>query len=178
MATSARRYAQAAFSIASEKNEIDRWLSELSIVTNILNNDECLTFFDAEQVPIDVKLDGIKKLFSKNTSLVQNLISLMVVRKDISNFMEVNNIFVSMSDEFKGVVRVNITTAVPINKEDLEQIVKKLENKENKKIIIDKKIDKNILGGIVIRIGDKLIDGSTKNKIDLLSEKLIGHRNL
>ena len=178
MATSARRYAQAAFSIASEKNEIDRWLSELSIVTNILNNDECLTFFDAEQVPIDVKLDGIKKLFSKNTSLVQNLISLMVVRKDISNFMEVNNIFVSMSDEFKGVVRVNITTAVPINKEDLEQIVKKLENKENKKIIIDKKIDKNILGGIVVRIGDKLIDGSTKNKIDLLSEKLIGHRNL
>ena len=50
MATSARRYAQAAFSIASEKNEIDQWLSELSIVSNILNDDDCLTFFDAEQL--------------------------------------------------------------------------------------------------------------------------------
>ncbi len=178
MATSARRYAQAAFSIASEKNEIDQWLSELSIVSNILNDDDCLTFFDAEQIPIDVKLDGIKKLFSKNTNLVQNLISLMVVRKDVAKIVEVNNIFVSMSDEFKGIVRVGITTAVPINKEDLEHITKKLENIEDKKVIINEKIDKNILGGIVIRVGDKLIDGSTKNKIDLLSEKLIGHRNL
>ncbi len=45
-------------------------------------------------------------------------------------------------------------------------------------MVINKNVDKNILGGIVIRIGDKLIDGSTKNKINLLNEQLIGHRNL
>ena len=82
-----------------------------------------------------------------------------------------------MADEYKGIVKVDITTAVPIAKENLEKITKKIENIENKKVVINKNIDKNILGGIVIRIGDKLIDGSTKNKINLLSEQLIGHRN-
>tara|TARA_B100000945_G_scaffold166287_2_gene133303 strand:- start:3460 stop:3993 length:534 start_codon:yes stop_codon:yes gene_type:complete len=177
MATSARRYSQAAFSIASEKDEIDKWLSEMKDATAILSDNDCIAFFDAEQIPIDVKLDGVKKLFSKNMGLIQNLISLMVTRKDISKFLEVSNIFISMADEYKGIVKVDITTAVPIAKENLEKITKKIENIENKKVVINKNIDKNILGGIVIRIGDKLIDGSTKNKINLLSEQLIGHRN-
>lgn len=177
MATSARRYSQAAFSIASEKDEIDKWLSEMKDATAILSDNDCIAFFDAEQIPIDVKLDGVKKLFSKNMGLIQNLISLMVTRKDISKFLEVSNIFISMADEYKGIVKVDITTAVPIAKENLEKITKKIENIENKKVVIKKNIDKNILGGIVIRIGDKLIDGSTKNKINLLSEQLIGHRN-
>lgn len=177
MATSARRYSQAAFSIASEKDEIDKWLSEMKDATAILSDNDCIAFFDAEQIPIDVKLDGVKKLFSKNMGLIQNLISLMVTRKDISKFLEVSNIFISMADEYKGIVKVDITTAVPIAKENLEKITKKIENIENKKVVIKKNIDKNILGGIVIRIGDKLIDGSTKNKINLLSEQLIGNRN-
>ena len=177
MATSARRYSQAAFSIASEKDEIDKWLSEMEGATAILSDNDCIAFFDAEQIPIDVKLDGVKKLFSKNMGLIQNLISLMVTRKDISKFLEVSNIFISMADEYKGIVKVDITTAVPIAKENQEKITKKIENIENKKVVINKNIDKNILGGIVIRIGDKLIDGSTKNKINLLSEQLIGHRN-
>ncbi|MBC63495.1 MAG: ATP synthase F1 subunit delta [Chloroflexi bacterium] len=178
MATSARRYAQAAFSIASENDEIEKWLSEIKDVSKILSDNDCITFFDAEQIPIDVKLDGVKKLFSKNISLVQNLISLMVTRKDISKILELSNIFISMTDEYKGIVKVDITTAVPIAKENLEKITKKIENIENKKVVINKNVDKNILGGIVIRIGDKLIDGSTKNKINLLNEQLIGHRNL
>ena len=177
MATSARRYSQAAFSIASEKDEIDKWLSEMKDATAILSDNDCIAFFYAEQIPIDVKLDGVKKLFSKNMGLIQNLISLMVTRKDISKFLEVSNIFISMADEYKGIVKVDITTAVPIAKENLEKITKKIENIENKKVVIKKNIDKNILGGIVIRIGDKLIDGSTKNKINLLSEQLIGNRN-
>ena len=177
MATSARRYSQAAFSIASEKDEIDKWLSEMEGATAIFSDNDCIAFFDAEQIPIDVKLDGVKKLFSKNMGLIQNLISLMVTRKDISKFLEVSNIFISMADEYKGIVKVDITTAVPIAKENLEKITKKIENIENKKVVINKNIDKNILGGIVIRIGDKLIDGSTRNKINLLSEQLIGHRN-
>ena len=177
MATSARRYAQAAFSIASENDEIEKWLSEIKDVSKILSDNDCITFFDAEQIPIDVKLDGVKKLFSKNISLIQNLISLMVTRKDISKILEVSNIFISMTDEYKGIVKVDITTAVPIAKENLEKITKKIENIENK-VVINKNVDKNILGGIVIRIGDKLIDGSTKNKINLLNEQLIGHRNL
>ena len=177
MATSARRYSQAAFSIASEKDEIDKWLSEMKDATAILSDNDCIAFFDAEQIPIDVKLDGVKKLFSKNMGLIQNLISLMVTRKDISKFLEVSNIFISMADEYKGIVKVDITTAVPIAKENIKKITKKIENIENKKVVIKKNIDKNILGGIVIRIGDKLIDGSTKNKINLLSEQLIGHRN-
>jgi F-type H+-transporting ATPase subunit delta len=178
MATSARRYAQAAFSIASEKDEIDSWLSEMKIVSDIISDDDCLTFFDAEQIPVQVKLDGVNKLFSKNIILIKNLISLMVTRKDISKFLEVSNIFMSMADDYKGIVNVDITTAHPIDKENLEKITKKIENIENKKVVINKNVDKNILGGIVIRVGDKLIDGSTKNKINLLSEQLIGHRNL
>ena len=177
MATSARRYSQAAFSIASEKDEIDKWLSEMEGATAILSDNDCIAFFDAEQIPIDVKLEGVKKLFSKNIGLIQNLISLMITRKDISKFLEVSNIFISMADEYKGIVKVDITTAVPIAKVNLEKITKKIENIENKKVVINKNVDKNILGGIVIRIGDKLIDGSTKNKINLLSEQLIGHRN-
>jgi len=125
MATSARRYSQAVFSIASEKDEIDKWLSEMEDATVILSDNDCIAFFDAEQIPIDVKLEGVKKLFSKNIGLIQNLISLMITRKDISKFLEVSNIFTSMADEYKCIVKVDITTAVPIAKENLEKITKK-----------------------------------------------------
>ena len=165
---SPQRYAKALFEIAIEKSSIDEWIKQINNISLVLDNE------DSPQVPENIKFDGIETLFSDIDLLVKNLIFLMTRNRDITKFNLFKNIFNDLVDKHFGITRVQVRTAneIPPNQ------VKKLKESllkfiEGSTVEVSQIVDENILGGIIIRIGDKVIDASSRTKINNMKDFLL-----
>ena len=115
MAATGRRYAQAAFELANEKDNLDVWVIDLTRASEILGDSDVLDFLDAPQVTDSVKLDGIGDLLAGVDPLVRNTVNLMTVNRDISKFAGMFRVFTEMADEHRSIARAEVVTAVPLD---------------------------------------------------------------
>ena len=74
---------------------------------------------------------------------------------------------------YRGIGRASVTTAVPIDRKDLTKLVNLLEKITECKIEIDTKVDSKILGGLVAKVGDRVIDGSTRTKLQVMHRRIV-----
>ena len=81
-----------------------------------------------------------------------------------------------MVDEAKGIAHALVTSAIPLSQEDVTTVVQRLSEITGREIAVGTEVDESILGGLVVRIGDRLIDGSTKSKLEALRHQLSGTR--
>ncbi len=171
--TSVRRYAQAAFAVAVERNAIEMWQRDLEISRGIICESDVQAFMAAPSVPENVKLDGIKTLIGNVDPLVRNLVSLMTVNGDIERFAEVCDTFREFMDEHLGIGRAQITTAVPLDESRRERIVNSLRAlTDYERIEVSEHVDPSIIGGVLARVGDRLFDGSTRSRLRSMQESL------
>ena len=173
MAATGRRYAQAAFELANEKDNLDRWVEDLARAAEILGDPDVLGFLDAPQVTDSAKLDGIGKLLADVDVLVRNTVNLMTVNRDISKFADMFRVFSEMADESHGVARAEVVTAVPLDKARRDQVAANLGKLVGRdEVIITESVDPNIIGGVVAKVGDRLIDGSTRTQLQAMRNSL------
>jgi F-type H+-transporting ATPase subunit delta len=173
MAATGRRYAQAAFELAKEKDNLDRWVEDLTRAAEILGDPDVLGFLDAPQVTDSVKLGGIGKLLADVDPLVRNTVNLMTVNRDISKFADTFRIFSEMADENRGIARAEVVTAVPLDKARRDQVAASLGKLVGRdEVIITESVDPNIIGGVVAKVGDRLIDGSTRTQLQAMRNSL------
>ncbi|MBN4064564.1 ATP synthase F1 subunit delta [Dehalococcoides mccartyi] len=173
MAATGRRYAQAAFGLAKEQNNLDRWSEDLVRAGEVLSDPDVLGFLDAPQVTDSVKLDGIGKLLSDVDVLVRNTVNLMTVNRDISKFSDMVRLFNEMADEHRGIARAEVVTAVPLDDAQRAQVaagLAKLVGRSDVKIT--ERVDPEIIGGVVAKVGDRLIDGSTRTQLQAMRNSL------
>ncbi len=173
MAATGRRYAQAAFELANERDNLDVWVIDLTRASEILGDSDVLGFLDAPQVTDSVKLDGIGKLLADVDVLVRNTVNLMTVNRDISKFVDMFRVFTEMADEHRGIARSEVTTAVPLDEARRSKISAGLaELMGRDEVKITESVDGNIIGGIVAKVGDRLIDGSTRTQLQAMRNSL------
>jgi F-type H+-transporting ATPase subunit delta len=173
MAATGRRYAQAAFELANEKDNLDRWVEDLARAAEILGDPDVLGFLDAPQVTDSAKLDGIGKLLADVDVLVRNTVNLMTVNRDISKFADMFRVFSEMADESHGVARAEVVTAVPLDKARRDQVAANLGKLVGRdEVIITESVDPSIIGGVVAKVGDRLIDGSTRTQLQAMRNSL------
>ena len=171
--TSIRRYAQAAFAIAVERDALDAWEHDLESARGVVGETDVQAFMAAPSVPETVKLDGINTLLSHVDPLVRNLVSLLTANGDIERFGGVCSTFRDLMDEHLGIGRAQITTAVPLDEARRERIVNSLlELTSYERIEVTERIDPEIIGGVVARVGDRLFDGSTRSRLRSMQESL------
>jgi F-type H+-transporting ATPase subunit delta len=172
MAATGRRYAQAAFELAKE-NSLDRWSEDLARVAEVLGDSDVLEFLDAPQVADSAKLDGIGKLLSDIDVLVRNTVNLMTVNRDISKFADMFRIFNEMADERRGIARADVVTAVPLDDAQRSQVAAGLAKLMGRsEVKMTESVDSEIIGGVVARVGDRLIDGSTRTQLRAMRDSL------
>ncbi len=172
MAATGRRYAQAAFELAKENN-LDRWSEDLAKAAEVLGDSDLLEFLDAPQVTDSAKLDGIGKLLSDVDVLVRNTVNLMTVNRDISKFAEMFRVFNEMADEHHGIARAEVTTAVPMDDAQRGQVAAGLAKLVGRsEVLVTESVDPEIIGGVVARVGDRLIDGSTRTQLRAMRDSL------
>ena len=172
--TSVRRYAQAAFAIAIERDALDVWERDLAKAREIFTERDVQAFMAAPSVPETVKLDGIKTLLSDVDELVRNLVSLVTVNGDIERLGGVCDVFQELLDKHLGIGRAQITTAVPLDDARRERIVESLRAMTGfERIEVTESVDPEIIGGVVARVGDRLFDGSTRTRLRSMQETLV-----
>ena len=173
MAATGRRYAHAAFELAKEKNNLDRWEEDLALAAVVLGDTDVLSFLSAPQVPDSVKLDGIGKLFSDVDVLVRNTVNLMTVNRDITKFADTYRLFSEMADEHRGIARAEVITAVPLDDAPRSKITASLAKLVGRsEVKITERVDPSIIGGVVAKVGDRLIDGSTRTRLRAMRNSL------
>ena len=167
---SARRYARAAFDIAVEHDALESWAADLAAVGGALQDEDFLALLEAPQVPLGAKLDGVRTVLGETGVLVQNLVGLLVTRGQARLLPDILSEFGTAADEHRGVARAEVVTAVPMDGRERDMVRERLAGITGKDIVISELVDPSILGGLVARVGDRLIDGSTRARLDGLRE--------
>ena len=171
---SARRYAQAIYQIALEKGDVDKWLDDLSLLSQSSTDQTFVGFVDSPQIEMDKKTAVVKELFDETVSnLAVNLTCVLASRGAVSNLPAITDAFQELVDSNKGVERAEITSAVPLNDAQIAAITKDLSSLVGKDISVTTRTDESIIGGFVARVGDRLIDGSVKTRFDDMKRELI-----
>lgn len=173
---SSRRYAQAAFAIALERDALEVWERDLAFAREVLSDDDLLALMAAPSVPYNVKQDGIDTMLGQSDPLVRNLVSLMTGNGDIERFDEMCRAFDRLLDEHRRIGRAEVITAVPLDDARRDQIKERLTDITGyDRVEMTEVVDSSILGGVIARVGDRLIDGSARSRLrsmrDALSER-------
>lgn len=169
---SAKRYAQALFDIGSQMDRVDQWADHLDLATQALENEDLQAFLENARVPLPRKVQVIEEILPGVEPQIRNLLSLLVSRGLVELLPKVEREYLHLVDELKGREQVEVSSAVPLEDSQRDSISRFLTGLINKEIVLDSRVDPSILGGLVIRIGDRLIDGSTRTRLDELGKRL------
>jgi len=170
---SARRYAQAIFQIAKAKNNLGEWEKDLKRITGIGKDQQVVDLIDNQKVPFTKKAELIKQKLGKADELVLNLCYLLIFKGKFKNAGQISDEYEGLLNEHKGIKHALVTTAVPVDEAEKLKISNQLEKITGKKVSVKLQVNPSILGGIIARIEDTQIDGSIRNKLDLLKKDLV-----
>ncbi len=169
---SARRYAQAVFQIALEKNDVDKWRSELATIAATFGDPQLRSVLENPKLDFQKKSDLAAKCLPGLSQLALNLSYLLVAKQALRLTDRVATEFNRMADAHDGLAHATVTTAVPLDDTDTDKLSKHLAILTGKRVTIETEVDPSIIGGFVARIGDKLLDGSTRARLEALKKRL------
>jgi F-type H+-transporting ATPase subunit delta len=170
----AKRYAEAAYLIARQDGKEDAWSSGLADVAALLGDDRARAVFENARVPSSQKLALVERALAGVDPLVLNLARLLVRRRRTSLGPQIAQAFQELIDEAKGTSHATVITAVPLTEQDRAAVQRRLIEITGGQVQMETHVDESILGGLVVRIGDRLIDGSTKSRLLALKRRLAG----
>jgi F-type H+-transporting ATPase subunit delta len=168
----ARRYAQAVFQIALENDSLDRWSSDLDQIADALGDRDFFAFLEAPQVPEREKLQGVDTVLIGVSDLARNLVGVLIDHRSVRFAESVRDQFRALVDEHNGVSRATVTTAVPLTDEQRDRVKELLGELVGARVDTTEDVDPQIVGGIVARVGDHLIDGSVTTKLRNMQDAL------
>ncbi|MDD3436514.1 MAG: ATP synthase F1 subunit delta [Candidatus Gastranaerophilales bacterium] len=172
----ADRYAQALVDIAKEgKLTYEKISDNLSLIEDILTQSKDLKEFLVNPlISIEDKKEIIEKVFSKEINvLIINFLKVLVDKNRFGAFEEVVNSYKKALDDINNITRVTVISAVEMTEEAKKKLKIKLEERLKKNVIPDFSINPDIIAGLVIKIGDNVVDMSLKHKLEDLSKNII-----
>lgn len=170
--TSARRYARAVFDLAVQQHQEDRWKAELERVSSTLSDTLLRSALENPRIPFASKQDMLKAVLEGVDPLALNLAYLLARKRQTELVEDITAQYSAMLDSHRGVEHAKVTTAVSLEDQELQAIAGKLSRMTGKKIVAHPEVDPGILGGMIVRIGDQLIDGSVRGKLERLKRDL------
>ena len=169
---SGMRYAQAIFALAVENNQVEQWGEDLAVVAEAFEDADFTALMKHANMPAADKLKATESVLAGVNPLVRNLVDLLVAKNSVDAIAGVYSGYTKLLDNHLGRQRVEVTTAVPLESAETEHINSFVAGLVRSEVVLTTKGDESILGGLVIQIGDQLLDGSTKARLDGLRNSL------
>ncbi|MCT4566260.1 MAG: F0F1 ATP synthase subunit delta [Maledivibacter sp.] len=169
-----RTYSEALFEVALEESKVDQFLDEISFVTKTFKMyPEFFELFKTPLVKGDEKKKIMEDIFGDKLSKEMNNFLKIIIDKRRGHFIEqIKCEYESIVNEHKGIVNAVAITAVPLADKEKIMLREKLSTITGKTIELSNEIDKDVIGGILVKIGDKIIDGTIKSRLEELKESL------
>ena len=161
-----RRYALALYEVAEKNGKVDEYLGDLREICELIDKDE--EFQEVIKHP-QISTKQKKRVFINifKGKIDEELLSFLLILKE--KLKEMEKIHLDKLNVLQGIVK----TTIPLEEYEYNSLVEKLEKKYNKDIILKKIIDPEILGGIYVRIGNDIIDGTVKTRLEDLKKLML-----
>lgn len=171
----ANRYAFALFQVANEKQLLNELESEFRVVRDILKQDkDFVSILSSPKLAREKKKQIIQKVFSNVNPYLMNTLLLLVDRQREEQMAQVANYFIELADAEKGVAEAKVTSVRPLTEDEKKALSQAFSAMLGKKeLLIENQVDSNLLGGIKLRIGNRIYDGSLKGKLERLERQLL-----
>ncbi len=164
-----KRYARAFFDIAGEEKKLEQYYNELHQFSSVIAQNKDLGGFLANPIfEQEIKKKVLEKIIGKLSlsPMTINFLKLLIDKKRIDILPDIETCYRQLMDETLQKVRVTVKTAFPLSGEMQSYITSSLKKMTGRSVEVTVEDDKNLLGGIVIGVGDTLYDGSIKNQLN------------
>jgi len=173
----ARRYAKALFALGQKQGEkeLKAYGQDLANIAGVLESaPELVRVFKNPIFNVDEKKKILKQLFTKikPSQVVSNFCYLLADKGRLDCLSEIQMYYAKLLDQFEGVVRGEIVTAIKLPDNMKQEIVTKLEKQSGLKVVLDYNVDQEILGGLMLKVGDKVLDASIRAQLQILKENI------
>jgi F-type H+-transporting ATPase subunit delta len=170
----AKRYAEGAYLLAKEEGKEDAWLEGLTAMAELFGNREAAAFVESSRASPAGKAELVESALAGVDPLVLNLARLLLRRRKTALGPQIRDAYQELLDEARGISHATVISAVPLSEDEVRAVTEKIGEMTGGRAIVDTQVDESILGGLIVRIGDRLIDGSTKSKLLALKQQLAG----
>ncbi|MDC0342641.1 F0F1 ATP synthase subunit delta [Alphaproteobacteria bacterium] len=171
------RYASALYDLAAEKKLVDPVLEDLSNLKNILKDNKELSLVVKSPLITSIdKLNIFESLLKKINAneLTSTFLKVIEKNKRFSNLASIITQFMNINSQKRGDVLADITSADELNDDQKNNITNQLKSILGEKLSLSFDVDKNIMGGLIVKVGSKMIDTSLANKINKLKIAMKG----
>ena len=167
------RYAKAILEIAIDKSA-EKAVSDdmFSVATTLQNNLELSTFIQNPTIKVEVKESALLAIFADVNQVTKSLFHLLFENKRFEILEAVATEYNKVFDEMNGVETATVITAIAMTPELEAKVLTKIATFSDKKITIKNTIDESIIGGFILRIGDKQYNASVANRLQVLKREL------
>lgn len=173
MASSAsKRYTQALVEIAQETNTYEAWQRDLETLAALAAESSVKTFLENPGIPTEHKISAVASAAATLQPAAQTLLRMLIQRRRISLLPDIVSLFTERAMEARGIVLVDVTTADALDDAGVELVRERLKRIVGKDVELRLHHDASLIGGIVARIGDQVIDGSVASQLRRLRARL------
>ena len=176
LAAVGERYARALFDLGEEGGQLESLTSQVDAIAGAFATSDDLRAVLDNPLVVEERRDAVLHQLAQRLELgplVVNLLRLMARRHRMAALPDVARSLRALTDEKSGVLRATIVSATPLDASELRELTNQLENRTQRRVVVENQYDPSLIAGVVTRIGDKTIDGSLKGRLEALERRLL-----
>jgi F-type H+-transporting ATPase subunit delta len=167
-------YARSLFEVAKEQDKLDLVRDQLGAFSDALSETrELQVFFFSPYFSTKEKEDGLERVVSDADPVILNFLKLLIEKHRMPVLFRIRAIYDSMWEEENQLLPVAITSAVELDKEIVSQLGDRIAEQTDRKVDISSHVNPDILGGIVVQVGNSVLDASVRNRLEQLRRQVI-----
>jgi F-type H+-transporting ATPase subunit delta len=177
MAVAHRVYAEALLAAAGEKGRLAEVREDLAeFAAAVESSEELRSFLRNPQIEPHVKRDALAALLADADELVRNFLLLLAEKGRIAEIEQIHSEFERLIAQEARVLELELTTAVELSDEEAAQLVRRIEDAAGRRVEATRRVNPNILGGIVVQAGSRRLDASVRGRLNRLRQELTARR--
>jgi F-type H+-transporting ATPase subunit delta len=170
----ARRYAEAAFEIAGRDQAHDAWRDGLVVAADLLSGEDVASVVDNPAIPLVQRLTVLDRLLGGRVPQgLLNLVRLLAQRGRLDILPSIASQYQRLLNRQRGVVEAVVTSAASLTPDETDALRAKLAGMTGASVDLEVRIDDNLIGGLMVRIGDQLLDASVRGRLERLRTQLV-----
>jgi F-type H+-transporting ATPase subunit delta len=169
----AQVYARALFEVASERDSLDEIRDQLGAFADAMHdNRDLAVFFFSPYFSVPEKKDGLERAVVGANPELRNFLEALIERHRMPAIFRIRAEYDALWDEARRLLPVKVTSAVKLDEETVSAIGDRIGSQVDRQIELSAEVDPDILGGIVLRVGNLILDASIKNRLEQLRQQV------
>jgi ATP synthase F1 delta subunit len=166
-------YARSLHEAAKDADKFEAVRDQIGEISDAISSDHDLqVFFFSPSLSTEEKKDGLKKAITGADDLVENFLELLIENHRMPVLFKIRRELDALWDEDNQLLPVEITSAVELDKKTVDQIGKQIGEQTGRKVQLTSSVDPDVLGGLVVRVGNTVLDASVRHRLDQLRKEV------